>query len=257
MLAANCAHGFDVLHRDGLAAAGVVGHGQHDQRHAGFFVPALWIKSFERGNVHVALEGMLQAGLAALGDDEIDRLGADELHVGAGGVEVRVVGDDIAFLAHHAEENALGGAALVGRDDVLVAEDILNGSAELLEAAAAGITLVAFHHGGPLVGGHGASAGIGEQVDEDIVGGQKKEVVVRGAEQLLALRAGRPVNGLDALDAKGFDDGAGHVGFSFLPHTFRWGMSVTWITWRRELIFVPHTLCCTHLAVQRSALAAK
>jgi hypothetical protein len=69
------------------------------------------------------------------------------------------------------------------------------------------------------VGGHGAGAGIGEQIDEDIVGGQEKKVVERGAERLLALGAGRPVNGFDAFDAEGFDDRAGNVGFSFLPHT--------------------------------------
>ena len=163
---------------------------------------------------------MLQAGLAALGDDQVHGFGADELHVRAGGVEVRVVGDDIALFAHHAEEDALGGAALVGRDDVLVAENILHRSAELLEAAAAGITLIAFHHGRPLVGGHGAGAGIGEQVDEDIVGGQEKEVVVGGAEQSLALGAGRPVDGLDGFDAEGLDDGAGHGGFSFSTKHF-------------------------------------
>ena len=208
MLAANRADGFDVLHRHGLAAAGVVGHGQHDQGHA--LAAGALNQALQRGDVHVAFERMLQAGLAALGDDQIDRLGADELDVGAGGVEVRVVGDDIAFLAHHAEEDALGGAALVGGDDVLVAEDILNGGAELLEAAAAGVTLVAFHDGRPLVGGHGAGAGVGEQVDEDIVGRQQEKVVVRGAEQLLALRAGGPVDGFDALDAEWFDDRAGH-----------------------------------------------
>ncbi len=128
-----------------------------------------------------------------------------------------VVGDDIAFFAHHAEQNALGGSALVGGDDVLVAEDILDRRAELLEAAAAGVAFVPFHDGRPLVSGHGSGAGIGEQVDEDIVGGEEEEVVVRGAEQLLALRAGGAANGFDAFDAEGFDDGAGHD-FSFLTH---------------------------------------
>ena len=157
---------------------------------------------------------MLQARLAALGDHQIHRLGADKLHVRARRVEVRVVGDDIAFLAHHAEQNALRRAALVGRDDVLVAENILHRRAELLEAAAAGITLIAFHHRRPLVRGHRAGAGIGEQVDEDIVRGQEKKVVVRGAQQLLALRARRPVNGFDALDAERFDDCARHDEYS-------------------------------------------
>ena len=82
-------------------------------------------------------------GLAAFGDHQVDRLGADEFHVGAGGVEVRVVGNDVALLAGDAEQNALGGAALVRGDHVLVAEDVLDGIAEAIEAAAAGVALVA------------------------------------------------------------------------------------------------------------------
>ena len=135
---------------------------------------------------------MLQAGLAPLGNDEVDGLGAHELDVGARGIEVRVVGNDVAFLARHAEQDALGGAALMRRDDVAEAEDVLDGVAEVIEAAAAGVALVAFHDAGPLMRGHGAGAGIGEQVDEHIVGRQEEQVVVSGAQQLLALLAGGP-----------------------------------------------------------------
>jgi hypothetical protein len=91
---------------------------------------------------------------------------------------------------------------------VRVAEDVLDGVAEADEAAAAGIALVAFHDGGPLVGGHGAGAGVGEQVDEDVVGREQEHVVVRGFEELFALGAGGPADGLDAFDAEGLDDGA-------------------------------------------------
>jgi hypothetical protein len=63
---------------------------------------------------------------------------------------------------------------------VTVAEDFLNGRLKAIEAAAAGIAFVAFHDGGPLMRGHGSGAGIGEQVDEDIVCGEKEQVVVRG-----------------------------------------------------------------------------
>ena len=133
---------------------------------------------------------MLNAGLAAFGDDQIDGFGADELHVGAGGIEMRVVGDDVAFLAHATEQDALGGTALVRGDDVAIAEDVLDGSAKLVEAAAAGVAFVAFHDGGPLVGGHGAGAGIGEEVDEHVIGVEEEEIVVGVAEVLLALRRG-------------------------------------------------------------------
>ena len=37
--------------------------------------------------------------------------------------------------------------------------------------------------------------------------GQQEQIVVGGLEELLALGAGGPVDGLDALDAEGFDDG--------------------------------------------------
>ena len=89
--------------------------------------PTRWMRVFERGHVHVAFEGMRGGGLLAFGDDQIDGFGAGEFDVGAGGVEMRVVGDDVAFLARDAEENALGGAALVRGDDVAIAEDVLDG----------------------------------------------------------------------------------------------------------------------------------
>ena len=152
---------------------------------------------------------MLQAGLSAFGNYQIDRIGAHKLDVRTGRIEMRIVRDNIALLAGHGEKNALGGAALMGGNDVAVAEDILDGVAEVVEAASARIALIAFHDPGPLARGHGARAGVGEQVDEHVVRRQEKQVVVGGAQQLLALRAGSPGNGLDALDPKRLDDGLG------------------------------------------------
>ena len=125
---------------------------------------------------------MYQAGLLAFGDHQIHSFGTDKFNVGAGGVEMGVVGDDIAFLAHHAEQDALGGATLMGGNDMPEAKDVLNGIAKAIETLAAGIALVAFHDGGPLMRGHGASAGISEQVDQDIVGRKQKQIVVRGPQ---------------------------------------------------------------------------
>ncbi len=156
---------------------------------------------------------MLERRLAAFGDGQIDGFGAGEFNVGAGGIEVSVVGDDVAFFTRDSEENALCGAALVRGDDMLVTEDVLDGIPETIEAAAAGITFIAFHDGGPLMRGHGAGAGVSEEVDENVVGGEEKKIVMRGLEKFFALRAGRPADGLDALDAKGFDDGFGLHGF--------------------------------------------
>jgi hypothetical protein len=57
------------------------------------------------------------------------------------------------------------------------------------------------------VRGHGAGAGVGEQVDEHIVGVEQEQIVMRGAEQGFALSAGGPADGFNALDAEGLDDG--------------------------------------------------
>ena len=116
-------------------------------------------------------------------DDQIDGFGADEFDVGASGIEMRVVGDYVALFAGYAEEDAFGGASLMRGDDVFVAEDVLNGRFEVIEALAAGVAFVAFHDGGPLMGGHGACAGVGEEVDEDVFSGHEEEVVVRGFEK--------------------------------------------------------------------------
>jgi hypothetical protein len=65
--------------------------------------------------------------VAALGDDQVDRLGAGELDVGAGGVEVGVVRDHLARPADDREQDLLGRAALVRRDDVGEREELLHG----------------------------------------------------------------------------------------------------------------------------------
>ena len=155
---------------------------------------------------------MKQAGLLAFRNDQIHRLCANELHVGARGVEMRVVGDDIALLAHHAEQNALGCAALMSRDHVAIAENVADRIAEVVEALAARVTLVALHNRGPLPGGHGAGAGISEQVDQHIVGRKQKQVVVSRAQQFLPLRACGPADRLNTLDSEGLDDSLRHGG---------------------------------------------
>ena len=59
--------------------------------------------------------------VGGLGAREVERRRARELDVRARRVEVRVVGDDVAGPAHGREQDALGGAALVGGDHVLEA----------------------------------------------------------------------------------------------------------------------------------------
>jgi hypothetical protein len=86
-------HAAQVLQAHRLPAAGVVRHGDITR---GTSSAALLEQRLESVQVHVALERVLELRDAALGDDEVDRLGAGELDVGAGGVEVGVVRDDLA-----------------------------------------------------------------------------------------------------------------------------------------------------------------
>src|SRR5579872_3505945 len=120
---------------------------------------------------------MVKRGLTAFGNEQVHRLRADEFDVGAGGIEVRVIGYDIALAAHHVEQNALRGPALVGGNDVTKAENVAHRVAQVIEAAAAGIAFVAFHNGGPLLRGHGAGSRIGQQVNEHGVSRELKQVV--------------------------------------------------------------------------------
>lgn len=77
-------------------------------------------------HVHVAFEGTLRLWLASFCNPQISSLGADELHVSAGSIEMCVVGDNIARLADHAEPSALGSAPLMSGNDALVAENVLS-----------------------------------------------------------------------------------------------------------------------------------
>ena len=128
-----------------------------------------------------------------------------------GGVEVGIAGDDAAFLDEIGEKDVLGRAALVCRDDVGHAEEFLDGGFELVERTGARIALVAHHEGGPLAVGHGAGAGIGQEVDVNLLGLELKNVVMRFFEPLLALLTGAAADRLDHLDLPGFGEREFHV----------------------------------------------
>ena len=71
--------------------------------------------------IDVALERMHERGHAPFRNHEVARFGALDLDVRAGRVEVVVVRDDLARLQHRVEQDALGRASLMRRDDVLEA----------------------------------------------------------------------------------------------------------------------------------------
>ena len=167
---------------------------------------ALGDERVQRVDVHVALERVDGRRVATLGDDEVDGLGAGGLDVGAGRVEMGVVGDDLARAADDAEQDLLGGAALVGGDDVLEREQLLDALQEANHDGEPGVALVAVLDGGPLVAAHRAGAGIGQQVDQDVVGVEVEQVVARRLEgRLPLLDRGQP-DRLDRVDPERLDD---------------------------------------------------
>ena len=110
-------------------------------------------------------------------DGQVHGARAGEFDIGAGGIEMRVDGHDVAGLAHHGEQDALRRAALVRGNHVAEAGELVGHALQAEEALAAGVGFVAAHHGRPLLGGHGAGAGIGQQVDQDVAGIDEEEVV--------------------------------------------------------------------------------
>ena len=188
-----------------MPAAAVVGDGEDDGAHLAL---VLLEQVVQLGHVHVALEGVLQCGIAAFGDGDVDGGGAGELDVGARGVEVGVADEDLARPAQVAVEDALGCAALVGGQHVLHAGEVLHLGQHALPAARTGIGLVALHHACPLVRAHGAGAAVGHEVDDDITRAEQERVVVRFLEVFHAFRLGAEADGFHALDAEGLDDGA-------------------------------------------------
>src|SRR5437764_13506168 len=82
---------------------------------------------FKLFHVHVAFERVDGRGMLAFVDHQIHCLGSHEFHIRARGVEMRIVGDDVALPAHHAEQNAFGSAALVSGNYVTIFKDVLDG----------------------------------------------------------------------------------------------------------------------------------
>ena len=77
--------------------------------------------------IDIAFEGMEKLGLPSLWHRNIEGCRATIFDVGTGGVEMGVVGDDIARPDGGAKENALGRTTLVGRNNVLETRDITYG----------------------------------------------------------------------------------------------------------------------------------
>ena len=114
---AGCSH----AHR--LATFRVVGDGDHRERDVACVLAQ---HALERGDVHVSLEGMNGLRLVPLAYRQVESDCAAGLDVRSRRVEMRVVGNDRARLAHRARENVLGRATLVRRDHMIESGDLLH-----------------------------------------------------------------------------------------------------------------------------------
>ena len=143
-----------------------------------FSVPCSAMQARSASTSMLPLNGRLDLGVEGFAAGQVEGDGAAVLDVGPGGVEVAVVGNDVARFEHARGEDPLGGATLVGREDVLHPGDLGDARLEALPRPAAGVALVAEHHRRPLLGGHGAGARVGEQIDAAVLGVEEEDVVV-------------------------------------------------------------------------------
>ncbi|OPZ80925.1 MAG: hypothetical protein BWY77_00870 [bacterium ADurb.Bin431] len=156
------------------------------------------------GRIHVALEGMLLFREHRLVNDQVEGHTPFVEDVGTRGVEMDVVGHQIALPEGDGKKEILGGTPLMGGDDIPEAEDGADGLLKVVIVFAAGVGFVAHHHPRPLIVAHGRSAAVGEQIDINARGGQGKNVISRFTDEAVALLAGGPAYGFDDLDPEGF-----------------------------------------------------
>ena len=135
------------------------------------------------------LNGWSDSGSWASSMITSSNVAAGQLLVEPGRREVHVPRDVVARLDQRLADQVLGAAALVRRDDVAVAVEALDGRLEVVEVAAPGVRLVAEHHPGPLAVAHRGRAGVGEEIDVDVVAVEQERVVAGLGER--APRAAR------------------------------------------------------------------
>ena len=165
----------DVLHRYRLSAHGVVGHGEHHERHVARILLQHLLQFLER---HIPLEWYFELGVFGFVDGHVDGLGLAELNVALGGVKVGIAGHHVAFFHQIGEQHVLGGTSLMGGDDILETEDALHHRLELIERCGTGIALIAEHHLRPLAVAHGTGARVGQAVDVHLFCLQHEYVVM-------------------------------------------------------------------------------
>ncbi len=159
--------------------------------------------ALERDEVDVALERVEALRIARLGHRDVVPDAAGELDVGARGREVEVGRHDRAGPDEDLRQQVLGATALVGRNQVAIAVDVVHRRLEPEVAARAGVGLVAELHRRALLLGHGGGAAVGEQVDEDVVGAEQERVPAGLLDCLPPPHRVRQRDRLDDLDLPG------------------------------------------------------
>ncbi|OPZ58435.1 MAG: hypothetical protein BWY88_01042 [Synergistetes bacterium ADurb.Bin520] len=189
----------------------------------------------ELGDVHVALEGEQALRVEGLVDDAVDGNAPGVEGMGQGGIEGHVEGKDVTGLHQGAEDHVLRRPPLVGGDDVVEAQHFLDGVLQGVEAVRPGVGLVSLHEGGPLVLAHGAGAGVGEEIDVDVLRPQAEHVEMPRLQGLFPGGGVGDGDGLHHFDAEG-------LGLHAHNHTCNlqsWSYALLEIRWLPSLNSLP------------------
>ena len=150
---------FNIFHRNGLAASGVVRHGNHAK---GNICRASCLDEMrELTDVHISLEPAFGINVLALRRQQIHGLRAGIFDIRAGGIEMAVVGDDVFRLQPRRGQNTFGGPALVHWENMLEAGNLQHRVFETMPGCASRIAFISEHQRGPLACRHSARAAVG------------------------------------------------------------------------------------------------
>ncbi|OPZ72681.1 MAG: hypothetical protein BWY82_01333 [Verrucomicrobia bacterium ADurb.Bin474] len=163
-----------VGHGEGLTADEVGGGLHSDVGDAGRAV--LLDHVLELGGVDVALERIGALDLERLIREDLEDFPTVDVDVGFGGGEVVVHGDHIALFHKGLGNNVFSGATLVNRKHEAHAKDILDRFLHAGEAGGSRIRIVGHHHGTQLLIAHRIGSAVGQHIEEDILGLEKKGV---------------------------------------------------------------------------------
>ncbi len=95
-------------------------------------------------------------------DDDILESATGQFLVQAGSGKVHITRHNLAFFDDRLANEMLRAAPLVSGNDVFVAVNVLDGGFEMVEVAAASVSLVTEHHPGPLAVAHRAGTAVGQ-----------------------------------------------------------------------------------------------